>query len=88
MWYSKDNNVLDMNKPIFAERKDGSTYVYVLMPKTAPGNYTVIGYDWFSFKNGTYNSCCGFKTVQEAIKSYYDSGFTIYNGTIKVERNG
>lgn len=80
MWYQSGNNekVIDYKKPIIA-KCDGK--VLMLMPQIRD-NYKVVGYNWFNINTGLYNSCCLFKTPQDAIKSCGIE--TVYNVDIEV----
>ena len=72
----------EINKklPIIAESNNNK---YLLLPQITDG-YAVVGYNWFNLETMLYNSCCCFKTIDEAINSY--SKHTIYNATLKIER--
>lgn len=72
-WEPKeDKPELDYSKPIVATKNDGSSPMLLLIPYHADNNYRIIGYDWVKLSNGTLNSCCGFKTREDAIKAYGD----------------
>lgn len=77
-WYEdKSKKRLDFSKPIIASRND---IKYLLLPQIEKGkDYDVIGYNWFNVTSGSYNSCAFFKTAEEAIKCYRNTGCTIYN---------
>ena len=42
---------------------------HILLPNIAPKSYDVLGWNWFNFKKGEWNSCA-FKTQENAIRSY------------------
>jgi hypothetical protein len=47
---------------------------YILLPTIAPGNYDIIGYNWFDIKEGKYNSCACWSTKEAAIAMYKNRG--------------
>jgi len=80
MWYQNESE-LDMSKPIICESDDDNKYICLLTPQLASLNddnrdgsnqYKIIGYNWLNLRTGKYNSCCFFKTPEEAIKSRED----------------
>lgn len=69
MWYTPNSNKksLDYSKPIIAERDGGQM---LLLPQQNPGEYGIIGYNWFRLTDGGYNSCTTWKTPEAAVEAY------------------
>jgi hypothetical protein len=67
-WYeSKDD--LDYSKPIGAFTRSKSTLILIPCLDNKD-SYKISGYNWFDITKGEWNSCCFFKTPQEAVSSY------------------
>lgn len=81
MWYPTKNNEIDYSKPIIAENPSGQKQL--LLPQIEEG-YEVKSFNWLNLKNGTYDSCCHFKTPQEAVEGR--KGYDIYNVELTVTK--
>ena len=66
-WYNKEKTKLDYDAPIVACNEE---FVAVLLPQIKPGNYKIVGYNWFNITTGKYMSCATFPTVKEAVNLY------------------
>ena len=76
-WYSlkkKENRKtyggLVLAKPITAKTRRGTILLLVPQLKSVAYDYEIKGYNWLNIRNGSYNSCCCFSTVEEAIDEY------------------
>ena len=72
-WYAETSPTpeLDYSKPIIATNLNRPEQSYLLMPQIAEGSsYNIVGYNWFRFSDGRYNSCCFYDTAEKAVKSY------------------
>ena len=81
MWYETDKPRLRVreDRPIFATGGDST---FILLPQLrADKTYTIIGYNWFNIRSGTYNSCACYETIEDAMKAY--SSYTISNGALQ-----
>lgn len=82
MWYTKQESI-DYSRPIIASRKPDCHDGYLLVPcLKKEGDYEIAGFNWLSIKTGKYNSCCFYKTAQEAVADY--ESYTITNAEIKL----
>ena len=70
-------NEIDYNKLIFSKHCNG---LYVLLPSTEERGYRIVGYNWFSLKNHSWNSCCCWKTKEEAVAAYGEGN--CFNGEL------
>ncbi len=68
---------LDYSKPIIAIGKD--SYLVMLIPTHKDGIYNIAGYDWVKMSDGSLNSCCCWKTAEEAVRCYRTSGYEVRN---------
>lgn len=63
----------------FAKNRQGN--VFILLPQIDKNSYCFKGYNWFSLETLEYNSCCLFKTKEEAVQEYSQS-MTIFKGEL------
>jgi len=86
-WYEKtEPKQLDYSKPIVCEEHGRA---YILLPQMnydpdpeSEADYTIVGYNWFDFKSGEYNSCAFYKTVGEALRHYGRDSCRNYEGHV------
>lgn len=75
---------LNYKKPIFA--KCGKSEC-MLIP-TIGNDYQLIGYDWYNLKKLSHQSCFHFNNKELAVQLYLNNGYDIYNGKIKIIKDG
>lgn len=85
-WYIVKSEGLDYSVPIMAERDNPEYKEKYLLISQIDMDFKIKGYNWFNLYNGTYNSCSCWTTPEEAVKTYRESGYSIYNAVIKCDR--
>lgn len=77
MWYKKNDDNLDYNRPIIAIAEN-KIDIMLLLPQIEKNNnlvpglrdYNLIGYNWFNIRTGKYNSQFFWKDPVDAVNSY------------------
>jgi len=71
MWYQEEKGDLRYDMPICAKSKDTGRK-FILMPQISK-SYDIIGFNWFCFDTGKYNSFYCYKSAREAVDGYLET---------------